>query len=92
MRITDQFRHQGSMMYDFKGPHVRLTIRIRECSGGWEVEAIPKQPLAVESLTATALSRREALQAIAEAWLDAPNLPPVDWTEIGVALSTVRAI
>jgi hypothetical protein len=92
MRITDQFRQKGSMMYDLKGGTLRLTLRICQRPDDWEVEAIPRQLPELHSLTATAQSRGDALQLVADAWCGAIGFPSVDWTAIRTALTTVRAI
>jgi hypothetical protein len=92
MRITDQFRQKGSMMYDLKGGTLRLTLRICQRTEDWEIEAIPRQLPELHSLTATAPSRCDALQLVADAWGGAIGFPSVDWGQIRNALTIVRAI
>ncbi len=92
VRITDQFWERDAMMYDLKSGTVRLTIRMHEQTGGWEVQAFPKQTQAREPLTATAPKRSDALGLIAEQWNASSSFPSLDWRAICAALTAVRAL
>ena len=92
IRLTDQFRCKDSMMYDFKGDKLRLTLRICECAEGWEIEVIPKHLPDLRSITVTGPSRRDALGLLAKTWLGTAGFPWVDWPAIDDALTKVRAL
>ncbi len=96
MRITDQFRDKGAMVYDLKGCGQRISLRMSEQSRGtppeWELAVIVKQTPAPPTLTAVATTRDEALAGLAQAWQHTPGLAPLDWPSIRKALAGVRAI
>src|SRR5512142_1821986 len=73
MRITDQFRDRGSMVYDLKGCGLRLSLRVSERSDSrlrWEIAASAKVEAPFPTLTAIATTRREALAGLARAWAE----------------------
>ncbi len=95
MRITDQFRDKGSMVYDLKGCGVRMSLRVSErtdSSQRWEIAALAKAEPPVTPLTARAATRREALACLARVWTETEGFPAVDWPSIDDALAAVRAI
>jgi hypothetical protein len=102
IRITQQFRAGEAMVYDFRGPSFRLTVRV---SGRGGEETGPPAEWGVEASTSTsfdsaivaewASTRAEALRAVGRAWAEkrlANNLPVVDWASVERAMSAVRAI
>jgi hypothetical protein len=95
MRITDQFRDRGTMVYDLKGCGQRISVRMSDRSHGtpeWELAIVAKQTPGLPILTAVAATRDEALDRLERAWQQAPGFAPIDWSSIRVALVAVRAI
>lgn len=95
MRITDQFRHAGGMIYDLKGGGQRISLRMTERSRspfGWELAGAMKPASDLPTLTVVAATRREALSALERAWQCAPGFPTLDWPSVQDALTAVRAI
>jgi len=96
MRITDQFRDKGTMVYEFKGCGQRISLRMSErlhaTPPEWELAVVVKQTPPLPILTAVAITRDEALAGLARAWQRTPGLSPLDWTTIRDALAAVRAI
>src|SRR5512137_2220106 len=95
MRITDQFRDRGAMVYDLKGGGQRISLRMSDrsqASLGWEIAVVTKQNPVLPTLTAAATTRAEALTSLARAWQEAQGFPELDWPSIREALAAVRAI
>lgn len=95
MRITDQFRDKGAMVYDLKGGGQRISLRMSDRSEdglGWEIAVVSKQKPELPTLTVAATTRAQALMDLARAWQDAHGFPKVDWPSIREALTAVRAI
>jgi hypothetical protein len=95
MRITDQFRDKGSMVYDLKGCGLRISLRVSERTDAglcWEIAALAKTEAPFPTLTAVATTRREALAGLARAWEETQGRPAIDWPSVGEALAAVRAI
>jgi hypothetical protein len=97
MRITDQFRDRGTMVYDLKGCGQRISLRMSERSQQgtpleWELAVLVKQPPSLPILTAVATTRDGALAGLVRAWQNTPGFAPLDWTSIRNALAAVRAI
>ncbi|WP_394843114.1 hypothetical protein LZC95_39440 [Pendulispora brunnea] len=100
IRITDQFRKEDSMVYDFRRDEDRLTISVAprttaEDAGEWRVRAWMRGASEAEAVTEWGATRAEALQAVGRTWASQRlerNLPPFDWDAIAAALGTVRAL
>ncbi|WP_394832558.1 hypothetical protein LVJ94_39250 [Pendulispora rubella] len=100
LRITDQFRKEESMVYDFRCDDDRLTISIaqrssQEDEGEWRVRAWVRGTAETEVVTEWGATRAEALQAVARTWAEQHlerKLPTFDWDAVAAALGTVRAL
>ena len=102
IRITQQFRAGEAMVYDFRGPTFKLTVRVSGRGGEetgppaeWRVEASTSPSPESSSVAEWAPTRAEALRAVGRAWGEmrlAHNLPTVDWASVERAMSAVRAI
>jgi hypothetical protein len=97
VRITDQFRSGGGMVYDLKCDGIRITISM--CSSeeiaGWKLEMLAKQSPNPPTVLATGPSRGEALGVLADAWQSRGGgmaYPVLDWRAIREALAAVKAI
>lgn len=96
LRITNQFRKKGGMVYDLRGDGTRLTLVVspRTSSddlGDWHIEARVGGQTDGVSVQRWAKTRVEALQAVGVAWGHAA-LPAFDWDAVRVALAAVRAV
>jgi hypothetical protein len=102
IRLTQQFRLRGSMVYDFRGATGRLTLRV---SGRGGDEAGPPSEWCIEACTSSspesvvvaewAPTRAEALRVVGRSWAEkriAQNLPEIDWDSVAQAMSAVRAL
>ena len=101
LRITDQFRKNDGMYYDFRCDDDRLTITFspratQDDAGEWRVQAWAGR--ASESnlpLTEWGTTRADALRAVGDSWASRRlelRLPTFDWDAIAKALATVRAL
>ncbi|WP_394822954.1 hypothetical protein [Pendulispora albinea] len=100
LRITDQFRKDRSMVYDFRCDDDRLTVTITprertEDEGDWHVEAWAGGSTRVDAIRAWGETRAQTVRAVADSWSlqrRERQLPPFDWDAVATALATVRAI
>ena len=101
-RITQQFRSGESMIYDFRGEAGRFTLRVSGRGGDdagppaeWRIEAcVGSSPDSVVAAV-WAPTRAEALRAAGRSWNSkcvANRLPPIDWENVALAMSAVRAL
>jgi hypothetical protein len=94
LRITNQFRSKGSMVYDMRCDGTRLTVIVTEMTaGGWRVEARAGGADAA-SIEKSGPTRIDALRAVGESWAKSgsADFPTFDWTAVADALHAVRAI
>jgi len=101
LRITDQFRKNDGMYYDFRCDDDRLTITItpratQDDAGEWRVQAWAGRSSETNSLlTEWGTTRADALRAVGDSWASRRlelRLPTFDWEAIAKALGTVRAL
>jgi hypothetical protein len=99
LRITNQFRSKGSMVYDLRCNGERLTVtvspRTTEQDGGeWRVEARAGGRPVEDIVERWGATRIDALRAVGRAWTEqlARGLPRFDWEAVAQALITVRAV
>ncbi|HEY4014176.1 MAG TPA: hypothetical protein VGM06_12615 [Polyangiaceae bacterium] len=101
LRITQQFRSNESMVYDFRGGAGRLTLRVSGRGGDegppaeWCIEASTSSSPESVVVAEWATTRAEALRAVARSWGEkriASNLPAFDWESVARAMTVVRAI
>lgn len=95
MRITDQFRDKGTMVYDMKGCGVRISLRVSERTSvnePWEIALVAKGFALPAPLSSSAQTRSEALSVLAQAWDRTEGLPTLNWLSVEEALSAVRAL
>jgi hypothetical protein len=98
VRITDQFHHKQSMVYELKCDGLRISISMEQASGGgaeWKADGMAKQVGDSPSVSAVGPSRSDALNVLAEAWTqkgEANGFPRLDWNAVREALLAVRAI
>jgi hypothetical protein len=101
VRITNQFRKREAMVYDLSCDDVRLTLEISARPAGdglkeeWHVEAFARQAPEKPTLDEPGATRREALTAVARAWIAKKGVygfPTLDWDAVAEALLAVRAI
>ncbi len=101
-RITQQFRSGESMIYDFRGEAGRFTLRISGRGGAdsgppaeWRVEACTGSSPESVVVAEWAPTRAEALRAAGRSWNSkcaANHLPAIDWENVALAMSAVRAL
>ena len=96
VKVTQQFRERHNMTYDLDCLGVPLTVRVFPEEGEqWRIEArMNDTPEAVVS-SASASSRRAALDEVGRRWHEkaaALSLPNFDWAAIATAMDTVRAL
>ena len=100
LRITNQFRSKGSMVYDMRCNGERLTLtvspRTNEQDGGeWRVEARAAGRPEEDIIERWGATRIDALRAVGLAWSErwfARGLPRFDWEAVAQALIAVRAV
>ena len=99
LRITNQFRSKGSMVYDLRCSGERLTLvvspRTTEGDGGeWCVEARAAGRPEVGRIERWGATRIDALRAVGRAWNEpvSGTLPRFDWEAVAKALIAVRAV
>jgi hypothetical protein len=99
VRITQQFRERNNMTYELDCSGTALVLRVFFPAVGvdttdWRIEACTPHPLPGVSATASAQSRAEAFEAVAERWpLSTPTAAPsLDWSGIARAMRAVHAI
>lgn len=99
LRITNQFRSNGSMMYDLRGAGSRLTLVVTQRTSPadpdeWRVEARALGQPEVTPIEQWGHTRIDALRAVARAWMAKPSsgVPQFDWEAVVTALLAVRAI
>jgi len=100
VRITNQFRKREAMVYDLACEDVRLTIEVAarpndDGRGEWLLEAHARQAAERPTIHEPGLTRKEALRAVARAWLakgGAYGFPQLDWDAVSTAMLSVRAI
>jgi hypothetical protein len=100
VKVTQQFREKSNMAYDLDCAGRALTVRVFPTVAPgveqWRIEArLSDAPDALVA-SATASTRREALDGVARSWTEtseaSSSLPALDWEAIGRALAGVRAI
>ena len=95
-RITSQFREAHNMTYELDCAGSPLILRMFPLPGDppseWRVEARTTNAEDAVVGTATAPSRAQALELVAEWWRANPALPTYDWAAIAQAMTAVRAI
>jgi hypothetical protein len=94
VRIVQQFRERTNMTYDLDCAGVPLTIRVFAIEDGtWRLEARSTEAADAVVVTASAATRRDALDAVLRQWNDrAPSLTSIDNGGVLRAMSDVRAI
>ena len=100
LRITQQCRARGGMIYDLKCETSRLTVRVfpRENdgdSGEWRIEASTSHSAEAVIITEWGATRAETLREVGRSWVSkAPlhGLPAFDWDAVAQALTDVRAL
>jgi hypothetical protein len=97
VRITNQFHHNGKMVYEFNCDGVRVSISLSGTKGQieWHAEATAKVLPDAAVAEGVGPSRGEALSGLREAWCcqrEGRPFPRLDWEAIRQALATVRAI
>jgi hypothetical protein len=101
IRITQQFRSRGAMVYDLRSSAGRLTLRITGRGGDdgppteWRIEAATSSSPDAVVVAEQRATRTEALGAVGRSWDEkrlASNLPSFDWQSVARAMSAVRAI
>jgi len=99
LRITDQFRKNRGIVYDFRCEGDRLTVCITPRSneddeGDWRAEAW-SGPANVNVVREWGISPAEAVRAVGDSWTlhhAEHSLPAFDWAGVEKALGAVRAI
>lgn len=99
LRIANQFRDRGSMVYDFVLSDTRLTLRItarlrEDDPGEFRVDASEGARGEV-FVTEWGATRASALAAVGSSWRATHaglGLPPFDWDVVAEALHAVRAL
>lgn len=97
-RITQQFREARNMTYELECSGVPLILRVFPPSGSpneWKIEARASDAVDAVVATATAASRPQALDRVAEWWRDNATtraLATYDWNAVAQAMAAVRAI
>jgi hypothetical protein len=99
-RITSQFRERLNMTYELDCAGVRLAIRMFPTDPKeeeWRIEACTKGIAGADDMvvTASAPTRKAALEEVARAWgvqTTAAGLPALEWVAITNAMAAVRAI
>jgi len=98
VRITSQFRESRNMTYELECSGVSLVLRvfypIPDSPNEWRIEARAGQVQDGGVATASARSRRLALDGIAGCWdASVPKaVAGVDWKAVNEALTAVRAL
>jgi hypothetical protein len=100
LRITQQCRARGGMVYDLKCESARLTVRVfpRESdadSGEWRVEASPSHTAEAVIITEWGATRAETLREVGRSWTSKAaqyGLPTFDWDAVAQVLTDVRAL
>ena len=99
LRITNQFRSKGSMVYDMRGNGERLTLTVtqrtsEDDSGEWRVEARAGGRPEGEIVERWGATRIDALRAVGSAWSErlTAGFPRFDWEAVAQALIAVRAV
>lgn len=95
VRITQQFRERNNMTYELDCCGVPLVLRIFfPVDAQWRIEASSGLAPTAWVATASALSRTEAMQALARNWRNATpaTASNLDWTAVECAMVAVRAI
>jgi hypothetical protein len=100
LRITNQFRRDGGMVYDLRGDGSRITIVITqrfdvERPDQWHVQAQTGSAPETTAFAEVGSTRVDALRAVGKSWnshLLANGLPHFDWDAIEQALRAVKAV
>ena len=98
VRITQQFREARNMTYELDCAGTPLIVRVfppSDSSSEWRIEARGSDAADAVVATATAASRPQALEIVAQWWRDNASsraLPTYDWNAIAQAMTAVRAI
>jgi len=99
LRITNQFRSKGSMVYDLRGAGSRLSLVVTPRTSSadpddWHIEAQAMGLPEVLPIERWGHTRMDALRAVARAWTTRPSsgVPQFDWEAVAAALLAVRAI
>ncbi|HWL85854.1 MAG TPA: hypothetical protein VNO21_08635 [Polyangiaceae bacterium] len=99
VRIMNQFRDRGSMVYELRHEGSRFAIVTSQRTSGedpneWQVRVrVAGQP-AESSVERWGSTRIDALRAVAQVWRDEPAgwLSRLDWEAVEKALLAVRAL
>lgn len=99
LRITNQFRSKGGMVYDMRFHGERLTVVVtprsgEENGGDWRVEARAGGRPEEDTIERWGATRIDALRAVGGAWTEqlAGRLPQFDWDAVAKVLTAVRAV
>jgi hypothetical protein len=99
VRITQQFREIRNMTYELDCSGVKLVLRVffpveGARLGQWEIEACSGLGERRTATRASASSRAQALQNVAQSWREqnSPTASNLDWNGIAQAMASVRAI
>lgn len=96
VRIVQQFRERHNMTYEIDCSGTPLVLRVffppeDAPSGQWRIEASAGQ---TQPVSASAASRAQALQSVAQCWRDRTpeTVANLDWNGVTQAMTSVRAI
>ena len=101
LRITQQFRSGEAMTYEFRNKAGRLTLRVTGRGGDegppteWGIEAAIGSGAAASVIAAEwGPTRDEALRAVGRSWnrKSASSGLAVDWAQVALAMTAVRAL
>lgn len=100
LRITNQARISGGMMYELRQNEHKLVLAVSpnddaESPGPWRVQASTERSPGDRGIIGWGTSKREALSQTGLLWnveAEARELPVYDWEAVATALSTVRAL
>jgi RNA recognition motif-containing protein len=99
VRITQQFRERHNMTYELDCSGTVLVVRVffpaDEPGAEWRIDATAAGANGHDVASASAASREQALQRVAQHWqrADAPTeRAQLDWAAVAQAMAAVRAI
>jgi hypothetical protein len=98
VRIMDQYRGRGGMVYDLKFQSTRLTLCMtapNATESEWRIEARTSLKDDAFVVGGSGPTRREALEEVGRTWSEHAThqrVPPFDWEGAALALLAVRAI
>lgn len=99
LRITNQFRSKGGMVYDMRQNGERLTVIVSPSAsdkggGDWHVQAKTGTSLDADGVERSGATPLEALRAVGLAWTEQLDRgwPRFDWEAVAQVLMAVRAV